>query len=108
MWIKRKPTPGNTRKLSASPKSPKSPPGFRQLPASTNALPCSANQPFSYNVCLYSVFKTTAPVPLSMVLPTPLIFKLLSTENGAKGVSSLLDNPNLTRVAQFPLCPTLL
>jgi len=45
------------------------------------------------------------PVPLSIVLPTPLILMLLSTEKGAKGVSLLLDKPKRNRLAPLPDFP---
>lgn len=53
-------------------------------------------------VCLYSVLRIIAPVPLSIELPTPLILRLLSTENGANGESLLLENPIRNLLAQFP------
>ena len=43
-----------------------------------------------------------------MVLPTPRTFKLLSTEKGAKGVSSFVERPKRNLLAQFPFSPTRL
>ena len=104
MCIKRNPKPEYNFEVSPLNNCEKFSPGCLKVPESINVFPWSTNQPFSNNVCLYSVFKVIAAVPLSTVLPMPLIFKSLSNANGAKTEDSFPIIPeSVSLVAQFPL-----